>query len=268
MHKETINYVLCSPLTDYIITFSVDGHIKFWKKVFQLIEFAKNFKAHSGLITGASLSKNHDLLCSVGLDKTLKVFDVLNCDLRMSVKLNFVPSCCEFIPQEGKDWQLIAVSEEKTSKIYIIDPEAQEVSRKIEETEEVLEGEERGESDNKKDDLSYVINTVAFHRHPIKFIKMNWKYNFCISIDERSFIEIWNPNTFDFPTHLNYKCKIETDFLMLLQASSTPLSINLSPHGNLLAVMLKDKVIRIFSLKTGKLTHTISENIKDIIKIQ
>jgi peptidylprolyl isomerase domain and WD repeat-containing protein 1 len=94
-----------------LITFSVDGHIKFWKKVFQLIDFVKNFKAHSGLITGASLSKNQDLLCSVGLDKTLKIFDVLNCDLKTSVKLNFIPNGCEFIPQEGKDELLVAVSE-------------------------------------------------------------------------------------------------------------------------------------------------------------
>ena len=67
--------------------------------MFALVDFIKSFKAHSGLITGAAFSKNHDLLCSIGLDKTLKVFDVLNCDLKLSLKLNFVPSCCEFIPQ-------------------------------------------------------------------------------------------------------------------------------------------------------------------------
>lgn len=94
MHKETVNNVISSTLTDYIITASVDGHIKFWKKIFHLLEFAKNFKAHSGLITGLALSKNHDLLCSVGLDKTLKIFDVLNCDLKLAIRLNFVPSCC------------------------------------------------------------------------------------------------------------------------------------------------------------------------------
>ena len=94
MHKETVNNIFASSKSDFIITVSIDGHIKFWKKVFHLIEFTKNFKAHSGLITGVSLSKNHDLLCSVGLDKTLKIFDVLNCDLRMSIKLPFVPSSC------------------------------------------------------------------------------------------------------------------------------------------------------------------------------
>lgn len=59
MHKDTINNVIVSPKVDMIITFSIDGHIKFWKKVFHLVEHAKNFKAHNGYITSASLSKNH-----------------------------------------------------------------------------------------------------------------------------------------------------------------------------------------------------------------
>ena len=46
------------------------------------------------------------------------------------------------------------------------------------------------------------------HKHPIKFIKMNWKLGFCLSIDERAILEIWNPKTFDFPTNLQYECKI------------------------------------------------------------
>lgn len=94
MHKETVNNIISSSKSDFIITFSIDGHVKFWKKVFHLVEFTKNFKAHSGLITGAALSKNHDLLCTIGLDKTMKIFDVLNSDLRTAIRLNFIPSCC------------------------------------------------------------------------------------------------------------------------------------------------------------------------------
>jgi peptidylprolyl isomerase domain and WD repeat-containing protein 1 len=135
MHRDTINNIISSSKTDFVITVSTDGHIKFWKKTFQLVEFTKNFKAHTGLITGVSLSKNHDLLCSVGFDKTLKIFDVLNCDLKTSVKLNFSPSACEFIPQEGKDWELIAISEEKTGKIWIIDPEFSQNREKIDDGE-------------------------------------------------------------------------------------------------------------------------------------
>ena len=59
-----------------IITVSIDGHIKFWKKTFTLIQFIKNFKAHSGYITGVAFNKDQDLLASSGVDKTIKIFDV------------------------------------------------------------------------------------------------------------------------------------------------------------------------------------------------
>ncbi len=100
MHREVITNVLTSTKQNLIITSSIDGHIKFWRKVFLLVEFIKNFKAHTGLITAITLSKNHDLLASIGIDKTVKIFDVLNCDLRLVIKLSFSPFDCEFIPQK------------------------------------------------------------------------------------------------------------------------------------------------------------------------
>jgi WD40 repeat protein len=112
------------------------------------------------------------------------------------------------------------------------------------------------------------VNMVTFHRHPIKAIKMNWNLEVCFSIDERAFLEVWDPTTLDFPTHLPYKSKVQTDFLQLLQANSAPLSLSLSPQGKYAAVLLKDKIIRLFNVKTGKLTLTISEDLKEISRIQ
>ena len=43
---------------DYIFTMSVDGFLKFWKKVQNGVEFVKTFRAHVGKITGSSLSSN------------------------------------------------------------------------------------------------------------------------------------------------------------------------------------------------------------------
>lgn len=129
MHRDVVNNVVCSAKLDFIVTCSVDGHLKFWRKAFHLIEFMRNFKAHialmqahNGLITGLALSKGHDLLCSVGIDKTLKIFDTLNCDLRTIIKLSFSPSCCEYLPQKDYDWQLIAIAEEKSGRLLIVDP--------------------------------------------------------------------------------------------------------------------------------------------------
>ncbi len=38
--------------TDYLITGSVDGHLKFWKKKPEGVEFVKHFRAHKGAIAG------------------------------------------------------------------------------------------------------------------------------------------------------------------------------------------------------------------------
>jgi peptidylprolyl isomerase domain and WD repeat-containing protein 1 len=97
---------------------------------------------------------------------------------------------------------------------------------------------------------------------------MNWNLDVCFSIDERAFLEVWDPTTLDFPTHLPYKCKIQTEFLQLLQANSAPLSLSLSPQGTFAAILLKDKIIRIFNLRTGKLVTTINEDLKEINRIQ
>lgn len=94
MHRDVVNNILTSTKQNLIITSSIDGHIKFWRKVFCLVEFVKNFKAHTGLINSIALNKNHDLLASVGVDKTLKIFDLLNNDLRTVIKLTFSPYDC------------------------------------------------------------------------------------------------------------------------------------------------------------------------------
>lgn len=101
---------MCAPKTEFIITISVDGQLKFWAKSFHLIEFVKHYRAHRGIITSASLSFSQERLCTTSPeDQTLKIFDVLNTDLHNMVKLNFVPFQCEFLRIEGTS-SIIAVS--------------------------------------------------------------------------------------------------------------------------------------------------------------
>lgn len=47
MHRDFVTHVAISK-ADFIITGSVDGHVKFWKKQPEGIEFIKHFRAHSG----------------------------------------------------------------------------------------------------------------------------------------------------------------------------------------------------------------------------
>lgn len=45
MHRDVITHVVVSK-TDFVITASCDGHVKFWKKMEEDIEFVKHFRAH------------------------------------------------------------------------------------------------------------------------------------------------------------------------------------------------------------------------------
>lgn len=90
MHRENITIVLASAKSNVVITFSVDGHIKIWKKIFRLVEFSKHFRAHTGIITCASFSETHERMVTVSpADRTVKLFDVLNQDLLDMIKLQF-----------------------------------------------------------------------------------------------------------------------------------------------------------------------------------
>lgn len=64
--------------TGYLVTASIDGHVKLWKKQEQGIEFVKNYRAHLATIVGISASSDGQLFASVAEDGTAKVFDILN----------------------------------------------------------------------------------------------------------------------------------------------------------------------------------------------
>lgn len=64
--------------TEFIITTSIDGHLKFWKKQDIGIEFVKHYRAHLAQVVGVSASVDGQLFASVAEDGSAKVFDVIN----------------------------------------------------------------------------------------------------------------------------------------------------------------------------------------------
>ncbi len=77
MHKEQVAFVTMTPFTDFLITSSTDGVVKFWKKVMDGIDFVKEFRAHVGDIKSVSVSADGRSFASAGQDKSVKVFDVI-----------------------------------------------------------------------------------------------------------------------------------------------------------------------------------------------
>ena len=78
MHRDTLNFVCATRGTDFVITTSVDGHLKLWKKQEVGIEFVKHYRAHLQAVSGVSASADGTLFASVSEDGTAKIFDVIN----------------------------------------------------------------------------------------------------------------------------------------------------------------------------------------------
>lgn len=96
MHRDVVTHIVVTK-AEFIITGSVDGHIYFWKKQPEGIEFVKHYRAHLGAIRDMTVSGDGQLLCSVAADQSLKVFDIINFDMINMCKLPFVPTSCAFI---------------------------------------------------------------------------------------------------------------------------------------------------------------------------
>jgi peptidylprolyl isomerase domain and WD repeat-containing protein 1 len=50
MHRDMVTHVAVAKSSEFVITGSSDGHVKFWKKMPDNIEFVKHFQAHLGTV--------------------------------------------------------------------------------------------------------------------------------------------------------------------------------------------------------------------------
>ncbi|KAL3272238.1 hypothetical protein HHI36_022721 [Cryptolaemus montrouzieri] len=123
MHRDTITHCLVTA-TDYIITASCDGHIKFWKKMEIGIEFVKHFRSHLGPITKVAVNVEGTLFCSASSDKSLKIFDVVNFDMINMMRLEYVPSVIEWIHAPGDAVHTLAVCDNDSPKYIFMMEEA------------------------------------------------------------------------------------------------------------------------------------------------
>jgi peptidylprolyl isomerase domain and WD repeat-containing protein 1 len=77
-HNRTTNTLTSRSRSDFIVTTSIDGHLKFWKKMESGIEFVKHYHAHLVPIASVSASADGTMFASVAEDGTCKVYDVVN----------------------------------------------------------------------------------------------------------------------------------------------------------------------------------------------
>ena len=110
MHRDVVTHLVVAA-TDFIVTASRDGQLKFWKKQQTGIDFVKHFRAHLAPIAGLSVSFDGTLLATSAADKGLKIFDVQSFDMIHWIKLGYTPGPCEWIGGSSSSRSLLACAD-------------------------------------------------------------------------------------------------------------------------------------------------------------
>ncbi|KAL8703108.1 MAG: hypothetical protein Q9201_003699 [Fulgogasparrea decipioides] len=243
MHKDQLSFVTMTPYTDFLITSSIDGVVKFWKKVADGIEAVKEFKAHAGEIRSVSVSQDGRSYATAGADKTVKVFDVITFDLLAIIQLESAPRSICYVHRRGASLPLLAVSVDVGKAISIYDG--------------------RGESQKPIHILS---NT---HRSTVTAMAYNNEFDCVLSADESGMVEYWKPGgNHEKPDNV-WEYKSSTDLFAFKKAKSPPSSIVISPSGTHFATFsFPDRKVRFFDFASGKLYRTYDESIATIIDMQ
>lgn len=243
MHKEQLLFVTWTPITEFLITSSIDGVVKFWKKIAQGIEFVKEFKAHNGEIKAVSVSQDGRSFATAGVDDTVKIFDVVTFDLLSMLPLSFTPKCLQWVHKKGASLPVLAVSEESQPLIHIFDG--------------------RGEREDP-------IHTIkGLHRKPVHIMAYNESYDCVVSADEGGMVEYWRPNgDYKKPDNV-FEYKSSTNLFEFKKAKSVPTCLTIAPNGQKFVTMsMPDRKIRIFDFGSGKLYRTYDESLQAMEEMQ
>lgn len=242
MHRDIITHVVVTK-TDFVVTASCDGHVKFWKKMEEGIEFVKHFRSHLGAITALAVNSKGSLLCSVSVDKSLKVFDVVNFDMIHMMRFTYTPNCAEWVHSAGDAISALAVSDAESNKIYVYDG---------------------------KGDGTPLHTFEKLHTKPVVIMKYNPVYEVTVSVDKAGILEYWSGAKYEynFPKCVHFDSKLDTDLFEFAKNKTYPTGLCFSGDGKKFATISVDRKVRIFNFLTGKLNRVLDETLPRFTELQ
>ena len=243
MHKDQVSSLTIAPSpSDFVITTSIDGVVKFWKKVALGIEFAKEYRAHNGRILSSTISADGSMFASAGdeEDRTIKLFDVVTFDLLSMINLDKAVNCICWVHRRGSA-PLLAASCGNEIRIY----------------------DGRGEGQNA------LHTSASVHRSAVVTMAHNGPYDCVVSADESGMIEYWRPGgLFEKPDNV-FTTKAGTNLFEFKKSKSTPSNISISPSGHQFATWsFPDRKVRVFDFASGKLYRSYDESLETITDMQ
>lgn len=245
MHRDIITHA-CVTKTQFLITASLDGVIKFWKKTTDGIEFVKNFKSHAGPVEDLSVTPAGSELASISRkDKSVKIFDVVNFDMINMFSLEFEPKCVEWINHEATGGENLIISDSKSPKIYTFDAK---------------------QSTNQPKNI---IDNI--HKAIVSRMRLNYSHNLVVSIDLNGIVKYWRARngSYDCIKHPNATPEQDTvihEFIPDPKAAKRNYvhHVSFSKDGDYMAITASDRKIRVYKFKSGKLVRVYDESLAKV----
>ena len=242
LHRDHVTHIIVTS-SDFVITGSKDGHVKFWKKSAQAgIEFVKTFRAHLAPIICMSASVDGSLLATTASDAAFKVFDVLAFDMISWVKLDHSPGVCEWIDGDSgraAARPLLAVADAEAPQLRLFDASGT------------------------------LVRSVDVHSARVVLMKLNAAKDAMVSADERGVIEYWTTAAPHAPPkNVTFRYKTETDLYVLAKAKVALTSLAVSPNGEHFAITAADFKVRLFQYASGKCLRVLDESYEAMHHVQ
>jgi len=246
MHREVCSHLVLTPHTDFLITASRDGVVKFWKKVPGGVEFARQYRAHLGPLSSLASSSDGFLVASLGsgsgpgsgsgsqqADRSVKVFDVLNFDLMSMIgDLGFPPLTCAFIHRkQSRPVLVVSCRTDGKLRFYHVDGlgdagagNGSGGSNGVDEDEDLVRDPSIPSTSRPSTTSGNAPFLVRdFHNQtPVHLIRYNEALGLVVSVDVRGGMEMWSA---DEPYDFESIAKLESsskDTLTPTAASALP----------------------------------------------
>lgn len=235
MHRDHVTHVAIGP-SQFLVTGSRDGAIKFWKKTAGGIEFVKLYRAHLCAVAGLAVSANGFLLASVAEDGEAKIFDVLSFDMIHSLRLEEPPLACEWVHPRAAAKGMLAVSGSRTGAVRVYKADAESGAPPA--------------------------LVVRAHSRPVHLLRYNEAAGHVVSADASGAVECWDAATGECPPPrgLAYRFKSDTDLFEFARRKTVPVSLDVSRDGRLVAAAGADGVVRVFRHATGRMVRAYDES--------
>lgn len=239
MHKQAVQFVVVSPETDFFVSMSVDGIVKFWHRKDKDIEFVKGVNTKDGTFNSYTVSHDGQFVATGSCNGKVSVFSVASLDLVSHFDFGVQEKVVvAFLNDVDTPIYELAVALEGTNSIQILD------------ALEKLEGGASPTILNKFEDI---------HRASITCMAFLSSYKCMVSCDRDGLIEFWRPDG-TVPT-FGYAMKFDTNLFTLAGTKTFPISCSASRNGKHFALCCSDWMTRVFDVYTGKLVLTVPDDL-------